>query len=268
MSLCISVAIPEGIVMAGESRQTQIIGGVNRISSDSAVKVFQLSETVLAATAGWAFLQSQGSAIQRNISSLVEIFKPSIPANSTVEAIATQLWTYFNSVYQSHISYLPGSAMPAGQVALNFIVAGYDPGSTLGQVYVVDIPSTTPPMAARTSENPGAWWIGQVDVVARIMNGYDFRILNLPLVQSANQAATARQQLDGFNYAIFWNAMSIQDAIDFAVAMIQVTTTIQKFTAGIAMQPGEVAGVGGSIDVAIVRPNENVTWIARKELHS
>jgi hypothetical protein len=62
--------------------------------------------------------------------------------------------------------------------------------------------------------------------------------------------------------------MSIQDAIDFAVAMIQVTTTIQKFTAGIATQPGGVAGVGGLIDVAIVRPNENVTWIARKEFHS
>jgi hypothetical protein len=34
--------------------------------------------------------------------------------------------------------------------------------------------------------------------------------------------------------------------------MIQVTMTIQKFTAGIAMQPGGVVGVGGSIDVAMV----------------
>jgi hypothetical protein len=269
MSLCISVAIPEGIVVAGESRQTQIIAGVNRISSDSAVKVFQLSKTVLAATAGWAFLQSQGSVVQRNISSLVESFRPIIPANSTVQAIATQLWTHFNSAYQNHIAQLPNSALPAGQVALNFIVAGYDPGSTLGQVYTVDIPSPTPPPTpARTTENPGPWWIGQVDVVARIVNGFDFRILDLPLLQPANQAGAARQQLSSVSYAIFWNSMSIQDAIDFAVAMIQVTTTIQKFTAGISMQLGGVAGVGGPIDVAIVRPNENVTWIARKEFHS
>jgi hypothetical protein len=200
---------------------------------------------------------------------LVETFKPTIPPNSTVQAIASQLWTHFNSVYQSHIGYLPNSAVPAGQIALNFIVAGYDPDSTFGQVYAVDIPSSTPPpMPARTTENPGPWWIGQSDVVARIVNGYDYRILDLPLLQPAIQAGTARQQLDGFNYAIYWSAMSIQDAIDFAVAMIQVTTTIQKFTAGIAMQPGGVAGVGGSIDVAIARPNENVTWIARKEFHS
>jgi len=61
--------------------------------------------------------------------------------------------------------------------------------------------------------------------------------------------------------------MTIQDAIDFAVGMIQVTTTIQKFTAGIAMQLGDVAGVGGPIDVAVVRPQSIVSWISRKELH-
>jgi len=54
MGLCISVVTPEGIVVAGESRQTQIIAGVNRIASDSAIKVFELTNNVLAATAGWA----------------------------------------------------------------------------------------------------------------------------------------------------------------------------------------------------------------------
>ena len=59
--------------------------------------------------------------------------------------------------------------------------------------------------------------------------------------------------------------MTVQDAIDFAVGMIQIT--IQKFTAGVVMQPGGVAGVGGPIDVAVVRPGESVSWIRRKELH-
>jgi hypothetical protein len=61
--------------------------------------------------------------------------------------------------------------------------------------------------------------------------------------------------------------MTIQDAIDFAAGMIQITTTIQKFTAGAAMQLGNVDGVGGPIDVAVVRPGSNVSWISRKELH-
>jgi hypothetical protein len=254
--------------MAGESRQTQVISGVNRIGSDSAIKVFDLTNTVLAATAGWAFLQPQGATMMRNISSLIEEFKPTIPAGAGVQTIATQLWTYFNTIYQQHLVQIPNSAVPAGQIALNFIVAGYDPGSRVGMLFSIDIPSLAAPTTpGRTTNNPGPWWIGQVDVVARIVNGYDPRILTLPVLQAANQAGTATTQLAGLSYAVYWNTMTIQDAIDFAVGMIQITTTIQKFTAGIAMQPGNVAGVGGPIDVAMVRPGSNVSWINRKELH-
>jgi hypothetical protein len=101
------------------------------------------------------------------------------------------------------------------------------------------------------------------------MNGYDPRILTIPPVQAAHQAGTALTQLAGLSYIVQWNAMTLQDAIDFATGMIQVTTTIQKFTAGIVLQPGGVAGVGGPIDVAVIRPGAaNVEWISRKQLHA
>lgn len=99
------------------------------------------------------------------------------------------------------------------------------------------------------------------------MNGFDPRILTLPVLQAARQAGTAQPALSGLSYFVQWNALTIQDAIDFAVGMIQITTTIQKFTASVAMQPGDVAGVGGPIDVAVVQPGSNVSWINRKELH-
>jgi len=135
-------------------------------------------------------------------------------------------------------------------------------------LFSIDIPTPAAPTTpARTTSNPGPWWIGQIDVVARIINGLDPRTLSLPFVQAVNQTGTATAQLTGLSYAIYWNTMTIQDAIDFAVGMIQVTTTIQKFTAGIAMQLGDVAGVGGPIDVAVVRPQSIVSWISRKELH-
>jgi hypothetical protein len=269
MSLCISVVTPEGIVVAGESRQTGVVGGVNRVGSDSAVKVFQLTDTVLAATAGWAFLHPPNATIWKNISSLIEDLKPTIPAPSTVRAVATQLWTYFNTLYQQHVTQNPTTAVQADQVALNFVVAGYDPGSRLGDLFAFDIPSPAAPTTpSRTSDNPGPWWIGQTDVVARIVNGYDWRIAGLPPLQAAHQAGTLATDLDGLSYIIPWGAMTAQDAIDFAVSMIQVTATIQKFTAGISMQPGGLAGVGGPIDVAVVRPGATVNWIRRKELHA
>ena len=269
MSLCISVVTPEGIIVAGESRQTGVVGGVNRIGSDSAVKVFELTDTVLAATAGWAFLQPQGATLWRNISSLIEDFKPTIPTGSSVQAIAAQLWTHFDRLYQQHIARNPNEAVQAGPVALSFVVAGYDPGSRAGNLFAVDIPTPAAPTTpGRTSNSPGPWWIGQTDVIARIVNGYDPRIMTLPPLQTAHQTGTAATQLSGLSYIIPWGTMTIQDAIDFAVGMIQITATIQKFTAGTVLQPGGLAGVGGPIDVAVVKPGAIAKWVRRKELHA
>jgi hypothetical protein len=225
-----------------------------------------MADTVLAATAGLGWLHPQGAAM-KNISSLVEDFKPTIPNGSRVQTIAGLLWSYFTPLYQQHILQHVGDAAAAGNAALSFIVSGFDPGSRLGELYLVDIPSAAAPTTAlKTTNIPGAWWIGQVDVVLRILFGYDPRALNLPFVQTAGTAATTA--LGGLGYAIYYNTMTLQDAIDFATGMIQITITTQKFTAGITTQLGAVAGVGGPIDVAIVQPGGKVIWVRRKQLHA
>jgi hypothetical protein len=270
MSLCITVLTNEGIAVAGDSRQTQMIANVNRIGSDNANKVFELTDHVLAATAGWAFLQPEGATLMKNIASLIEDFKPTLPADSTVHTVAMMLWNHFNTLYQQHIVHFPAAALPAGQVAVSFAVTGYDPASRVGMLFSVEIPSATGPTATapnRTTANmPGPWWIGQTDVAARIIKGYDGRILALPFVQAVQPAGAAVTQLDTLNYAFGWNTMTLQDAIDFAVGMIQITTTIQRFTPGMITQPG-AANVGGPIDVAVVRPGGVVSWVCRKDLH-
>jgi hypothetical protein len=268
VSLCIAVVIPEGIVLAGESRQTQIIAGVNRVASDNAVKVFELTDRIVAATAGWAFIQPQGTALQKNISGVVEDFKATISPTSTVKETATLLWKYFNRVYQEHIAQLPKTAVSPGSTALNFIVAGYDPESSEGTLYSIEIPSTASPTAPVRSTNvAGPWWIGQIDVLARIINGYDFRAAGFPFVKTAMQDPASKALMDGLSYSLFCNTMNVQDAIDFAVEMIRVTITIQRFTAGIMSNLGAVAGVGGPIDVVVVQPRQRVMWVSRKTLH-
>jgi hypothetical protein len=136
-------------------------------------------------------------------------------------------------------------------------------------MYVFTVPSADPPADAnRTGDNPGAWWMGTVDVVARIMNGVDYRLFGLPFVQAANGPNNAvLLEIGGLTYIVNWSGMTLQDAIDFAVGMIQITMTVQRFTAGTNAQPGGIANVGGPIDVAVVRPGGRVQWIARKELH-
>jgi hypothetical protein len=82
MSLCISIVTAEGVVVAGDSRTTQTLGGITRISSDATVKVFELTPSVLAATAGWGFVKGHNTPNMRNIASLVEDFKATIPDGS------------------------------------------------------------------------------------------------------------------------------------------------------------------------------------------
>ena len=127
MTLGICVAIPEGIVMAGESRQGYQGRAGARISSDSATKVFELSDCVLAATSGWAFLRPQGASTHRNIASLIEELKVPLPPNPSVKDAADALYTYFNQAYQWHTAQGFDQSVPTGQVALTFLVGGVRP---------------------------------------------------------------------------------------------------------------------------------------------
>jgi hypothetical protein len=72
-------------------------------------------------------------------------------------------------------------------------------------------------------------------------------------------------ELGGLGYVIYWNTMTLQDAIDFAVGMIKVTITVQHFTAGIQTNLGAAATVGEPIDVAVVRPGGTVEWVQAED---
>lgn len=264
MTLGICVAIPEGIVMAGESRQTYRGRAGARIGSDSAMKVFEMTDSIVALTAGWAFLRPQGAITLRNIANLVEEFKATLTQPSNVQDVANQLHAFFNTAYQWHTAQGHDQPVQQGQVALTFLVGGYDPTSTTGLVFQVSIPGGVAP--ARDTNNPGPYWIGQFDVVSRIIKGWDPRILGLGFAQQAGQEAI--QQLNGLEYVVNWHTMTLQDAIDFATSMIQITISIQRFTDGIQSNPGDVPGVGGPIDVAVVMPGKKVAWIQKKELHA
>jgi hypothetical protein len=269
MSLCVTLVIPEGIVVAGESRQTQVIGGIHRILSDNGEKVFQLTPTVLAATSGFAFLKPTKSATVRNIASVVEDFKPTITPDATVRDVAVAMWEYFNTIFEEHIVTFPGEKQEPGNIALSFAVSGYNVGSRTGEMYLVTVPSTTKPdEPTMTSDRPNAWFIGMFDVVSRLIYGFDSRALDLDVIKEANKNNNAANtQLGGLTYIINYHLMTLQDAIDFAVSMIQVTITLQRFTAGIVRQIGGAANVGGPIDIAVVRPGGKVQWVQRKELH-
>lgn len=305
MSLAINTTTPEGIVLAADSRQSyRNQKGVSRIGSDSASKLFLINNRIGVAVTGLAFLLENG--IPKNISKFIEQFKREVEVEKlSVREVADKLHDLFDKKlnWQTQLDKLPEQIKKdyvkqgfevieitkeqfnvkfkikdkAGNVkegvggieGLVLFVAGYNADGSY-EVYNVYIPGKT--VKRRDSNQKGmeygANWIGQTDVVSRIIKGWDPRILNTSFASEIikrNGRTEIERQLNGLEYAINWGAMPLQDAIDFTVLVIQTTSAIQRFSDGIQSDPGDMPGVGGPIDVLVLTPS-GPKWVKQKEL--
>jgi hypothetical protein len=299
------VTTPEGIVLAADSRQSyQNRKGMSRIGSDSAQKVFTLTDKVGLVVAGLAFLSDDGAA--KNVSRFIEDFKRIHELKKlTVKQVADELHTFFKTKlqYKEELKVLPekiaanlkiqGAQMleheikdgrlifkfkdPQGNVqqgvaaidGLHFLVGGYNSNGS-HMVCAVDVPGGVRVVRSnKKGMEYGANWIGQTDVVNRIVLGVDARIRALPFTQKAAQEISQEQvdvQLRGLEYVIQWGTMTLQDAVDFSRLAIETTTSIQRFSDGIQADPGDMPGVGGSVDTAHITPEQDFMWLSKKEL--
>jgi len=305
MSLAINITTPEGIVLAADSRQSyRNQKGAARIGSDSASKLFLINDRVGVAVTGLAFLSENG--IPKNISKFIEEFKREADVEKlSVKEIAEKLYYLFGKKlnWQEQLEKLPDKIKDdfsrqgveiieikkeqynvkfkfkdkdgnikdgiAGIEGLVLFVAGYNADNS-HEVYNLYIPGET--IKRRDSGQRGleygANWIGQTDVVSRIIKGWDHRIFNIIFVNEVLKQKgqpEIEKQLNGLEYVINWGAMPLQDAIDFSVLSIQTTSAIQRFSDGIQADPGDIPGVGGPIDVLFLTP-DGPKWIKQKEL--
>lgn len=306
MSLAINTTTPEGIVLAADSRQSfRNRKGMARIGSDNASKLFQLNKRIGVAVTGLAFLPEDG--IMKNISKFIEEFKRETEVEKLdVKDITEKLHHLFNEKYnwQEQLDKLPEKIKNdlqrqgcevveikkeqyavkfrfkdakgnlkngvGGVDVINFIVAGYNKDDS-HEVYTCYIPGEIQKKrdSKEKGKEYGASWIGQIDVVSRIVLGWDGRIGNIKFVNEASKThgrEEINKQLRNLEYVIQWGTMTLQDAIDFCVLMIQTTSAIQRFSDGIAADPGDIPGVGGPVDVAAIIPDKGFVWINKKKL--
>lgn len=306
MSLCINTTTPEGMVLAADSRQSyRNMKGMSRIGSDSASKVFQLSKKAGVVVAGLAFLPE--NSVLKNISRFIDEFQKVTDIRKlSIKQTSEELQNFFEDKYKykEELKKLPNQIKAdlerqgcevieireekgvvrfkfkdpkkvekegiAGVDQLQFIVAGFNADDS-HNVYRICIPGEIE-MKRNSKEKGkeyGATWIGQTDVLTRIVLGYDPRLGNLPIMQEAAQKLTpnvVQQQLRNLEYNIQWGTMTLQDGIDFSVLAIETTTAIQRFSDGIVGDPGDMPGVGGPVDVAILTPEKGFVWISKKNL--
>jgi len=99
--------------------------------------------------------------------------------------------------------------------------------------------------------------------------GFAGRIRNIKFINEATKKLgqeEVNKQLRNLQYVIQWGTMTLQDAIDFCTLMIQTTSAIQRFSDGITADPGDMPGVGGSADVAVITTDKGFVWVSKKKL--
>lgn len=251
MTLNVALAVPEGLVIGADSRTIYKNAQAFRVASDYTSKVFRLSDTCVASTFGWAFLNG------RNIAGLASEFAAGAdlggkPAN----VVAAKLGVFFESQYQKHIAAQIDQPVAKGN-ASGFIVAGMD-SNGVGRLYECRIPGPIIYEHYRT-DFCGAIWRGDIGVAVRLIKGYDLAFD--PAWLPAQQAAA----LKTFEYSIGFQRFTLQDAIDFVVFLVKATAEMLRFSDGTAASPGTFPTVGGPIDIAVVQPI-GITWVQKKAL--
>ncbi len=304
MTLVINVTTPEGIVMATDSRQTYRNNKqMSRIVTDSAYKLFAINDRIMVGVAGLAFFADE-TGVQKNVSKYVDEYRSQTDADTiTVEEVAYKLQEFINIKYpweqqlqnsaqqlKMDIEQQGGRILaleeknhsvefriqrPDGKIeeghlnieSVDMIISGYNKDGQ-HETYEVHTPGEV--ARRRSSTEFGSTWIGQGDVTSRIVLGFDGRIANLPMMQDLVRRSGEQEiqnQLRGLEYNIQWGTMTLQDAVDFATLMIKTTSAIQRFSDGINADVGDMPGVGGPIDVAVITAEEGVQWINRKKIY-
>lgn len=242
MSLVIAVHVPEGIVMASDSRQSITIEGkhpsgevfkVETVNSDAVTKTFLLEQQRVGISNFGADLL-KGVPISSYIQSFIE---EEIVAADDITTIPKKLVKYFRKSFP--------------EADAGFHIAGYKKEGKISVPHVYYCHVAKNEVVRRNAKQDGslvygATWSGQIDIIASIIN---------PVVIKDDKG---KEKVIRPSTPIIWGAMTVQDAIDFAVYAIRTTIDTMRFQA-------RPKNVGGDIDVLLLAPNKEPKWISKKE---
>lgn len=243
MSLVIAVYVPEGIVMASDSRQSLTIEGkspegeefrMQTPSSDAVTKTFLLEDP------------------QVGISNFGQDLLGGVPMGSYIKRFVEEEITDADdvtSVPEKLIKYLRNSFPDA---KAGFHVAGYKKEGKVSMPYVYHCHVARNAVERHNIKADGALvygaaWSGETDVITSIVNPV--------AVKDEKGGDRVLRPVP----RIIWDAVTLQDAIDFSIYGIRTTIDTMRFQA-------RPKTVGGPIDVLVLTPEES-KWVQRKELH-
>lgn len=256
MTLIVSLRIPDGIVIAGDSlativNQSQLTDnfGVNcpKCGHNHEIEVQSPMRQLPSTTFSYAQkvfsfcdkfgVGAFGSSLigDKSVYLAVRLIEKKIDdlAMKEVEEIANVIGNEIHSILKQEMEARGFNIndLPVNEVLLGFQVVGYE--GTAPKTFEVFIGKS---LNVRVNEGLGCTYSGNGELVQAIWQLYQ----NNPGSQAT------------------YNLFSLQDAINYAEFLIGATSAHQQFS-------GTMPNVGGFIDVALITPIEGFDWIHRKK---
>ena len=265
MTICVSVRIPEGLVLAADSMVS--LEGTVDTPQGRQTRIYQTFEFANKVTQFKDYpigLMSWGiaSISDRSIQSLIMEFEHdylSLEKNEsyTVKEIADDLLKELKRKYEAAYS------SSAKRPPLGLYIGGYSARQFFSDQYQYEFPRSSDWEVVRQnkpngSPSFGADWFGQTDALRRLIKGYNAKALG-ELVKRGVDKTIIQKWVDD-NVAelpLIFDGMPIQDAVDFANYAVQVTIGCFRFAAGPPL-------CGGNIDIAVITPAA-FHWAQRKQ---
>lgn len=269
MTIAIAVKVHSGIVLAADSAST-LLGdhGVLNIFT-TARKIFNLHRSLPIGMTTWG-LGGIGNAsiailakdLRKRLMGEDEAFKDVRleEKNYTIEHVANLARQFFcDEHYLSEFIDIPEHEKPF----IGFKVAGYSAGEGLPELwqFEIDKGQCKGPEIIYPTNKIGISCHGQPEAITRLINGFSPSLENILKNEFGVPNEQAEQAMDiigsKLEVPFVHPAMPIQDAIDLAASLVDVSIMFYRFCPG-------APTVAGPIDVAAITKYEGFKWVRRK----
>ncbi len=262
MTVAVCVLVPDGIVLAADSRQVRVTAsGHWRVDSDQADKIFPLTSHISAVICGQSCFYLNENESPTSIGLLLQAERERLTKGCTVAEGANIIHESVSRGLLKHQDIVGGT-----RTATVLYVAGYDPVGNTGELYRCECPGNV--TLERKTNDAGAVWNGQREFIDRLILGCDPRLVTPEdrRSNSADMGEGLHRSLSKLQLHLSFQTMALQDAVSLADLLTRVTIDLGRLSDGIVGQPGSFPTCGGAIDVAVISAADGFRWLRHKEL--
>jgi hypothetical protein len=279
MTVALTLKVNDGLVLAADSASTLTSAQPGAPATvinvyNNANKAFNLRKGLPIGLVTWGLGSISETSIETLAKDLRQRFAGEDPSHMgwhldedtyTIAEVAARVREFMHDEkFAAAAAALPtGASLPD----LGFFVVGYSSGASHAEEYHLNIASSgvIGPDLLRQPHETGVTWAGQIDAISRIMNGHGAMLpqtletkLGIPAADIPNAVAQIQQDLSA---QMVSPAMPIQDAIDLAEYLVDLSIRFSRF------MPGSPT-VGGPIECAAISKHEGFKWIRRKHYYT